>query len=69
MIDNGSKLGHFAGFIKFWKPIIAMAAACFAGGFEKTTAQDSIIEPEMLEACPRESASRIRRGNAPHNLG
>lgn len=68
MIDNGRKLGYFAGFMKFWKPIIAMAAACFAGGFWQTTAQE-ITEPEMREACLRESGSRIRRGNAPYNLG
>ncbi len=40
MIDNGMKLGYFAGFMKFWKPIIAMAAACFAGGFWETMAQE-----------------------------
>lgn len=69
MIDNdGRKLGYFAIFMKFWQTIIAMAAACLAGGFWQTTAQE-ITEPEMREACPRESASRIRRGNAPHNLG
>ena len=68
MIDNGGKLGYFAGFMKFWKTIIAVAAACFAGGFCETMAQE-ITEPEMREACPRKSASRIHRGNAPHNLG
>ena len=39
MIDDGRKLNYFPGFMKFWKPIIAMAAACFAGGLEETTAQ------------------------------
>ena len=48
MIDNGRKFGYFAGFMKFWKPIIAIASACFAGGFWETTAQE-ITEPEMLE--------------------
>ena len=48
MIDNGRKLSYFAGFMKFWKTIIAVAAACFAGGFCETMAQE-ITEPEMLE--------------------
>ena len=48
MIDNGGKLGYFAGFMKFWQTIIAVAAACFAGGFWETTAQET-PEPETLE--------------------
>lgn len=48
MIDNGRKLGYFAGFMKFWKTIIAVASVCLAGGFWETTAQE-LIEPEMLE--------------------
>ena len=34
--------------IKFWKTIIALAAACFAGGFWETMAQET-AEPEMVE--------------------
>lgn len=48
MVDNGRKLGYFAGFMKFWKPIIAIASACLAGGLEEATAQET-PEPEMLQ--------------------
>ena len=34
--------------MKIWKTIIAIAAACFAGGLWQTTAQET-AEPEMLE--------------------
>ena len=42
MIDNGRRLGYFTGFMKFWQMIIAMAAACFAGGFWEITAQERL---------------------------
>ena len=48
MIDNGRKLDYFPGFMKFWKLMIVMAAACFCGGLEEATAQE-MPEPEMLQ--------------------
>ena len=35
--------------MKIWKPIIAMAAACFAGGFWETTAQETLTIEYTLE--------------------
>ena len=35
--------------MKIWKPIIALAAACFAGGFWETTAQERLTIEYTLE--------------------
>lgn len=44
--------------MKFWKTIIALAATCFAGGFGKTTGQET-TELETLEIQYTDSSSAI----------
>lgn len=44
--------------MKFWKMIIALAAACLAGGLEETTAQET-TEPQTLEVHYTDSSSAI----------